>query len=113
MDLQVKINEATTRLLAAQKERADREASAQAHEQAAREDRLAMTALKKEVESLNAVIRHAGVQKATEDAAASAEVSAKAAAKAQADAEQTLARLAEKEKALDAAIAKAKEPAKG
>lgn len=101
MELQKKIDEATTRLMACQQERAAREASALAHEKAAREDRLAMTNLKKETEELNAILRHAGVQKATEDAASAAQ-------RAQASAEETLARLAVKEKQLDETLAKAK-----
>ena len=101
-DLQAKIDEATTRLVAIQKERADAEASANAHEAQAREDRRKMTALKKEAAELEAVLRHSQVQKSVEDAAA-------ATFRAKTEADATLARLAEKEKELDALLARAKE----
>jgi hypothetical protein len=99
-ELQMKIDAATTRLLAVQQERADREASANAHEAQAREDRRVMTALKKESGELDAVLRHSQVQKTVEDAAA-------ATFKAQSSAEEALARLEEKEKRLDELLAKA------
>ena len=100
--LQAKIDEATTRLLTIQKERGDREASANAHEAQAREDRRAMTALKKEAAELDALLRHSQVQKTVEDAAA-------AAFKAKNEAEATLSRLAAKERELDELLAKAKD----
>lgn len=99
-DLLKKIDEVTTRLAELVAIRAEKEASANAHESAARADRLAMHEAKREIESLNVVLRNSNVQRSVE----SAESAAK---KAQTAAEATLARLAEKEKAMDALLAKA------
>lgn len=93
-DLIAKIDAATSRLAELQKERADAEKSANAHEQAAREDRLRMTELKQEIASLDALLRHSQVAKGVEAAAVAAQ-------KAQSEAEATLKRLAEKERQLD------------
>lgn len=100
----------TARAADLQIERRTREASALAHEQAAREDRLAMSAAKKELEEINGLLRHEQVRNLEKTALATAQ-------KAQADAEQAkksveelLTRLTEKEKALDAKMAEAVAP---
>lgn len=98
-DLLKKIDEATTRISDLQKQRADLEAEAQAHEQAARECRLKMGQSKKEIEELATVLRHSQVQRSVETAQESAR-------KAQSDAESALARLVEKEKQTDGALAR-------
>lgn len=61
-DLSTTINAATNRILALQKEYADAEASANAHEQAARADRLRMAELKKERSELNTVLSNSQIQ---------------------------------------------------
>ena len=98
-ELQNKIDAATTRMLALQKERQDREASANAHESQAREDRKAMTAIKIEMAELDSVLRHSQVQKTVEDSAALQR-------KATAEAESVLARVQKQEATLAELIAK-------
>ena len=80
-ELQKKIDDASTRILAAQAERKERLASADAHEAAAREDRLVASRLKEELGELAKVLGHAQVASATQSAQSAAE-SAKAAAEA-------------------------------
>lgn len=118
-DLKAKIDEASSRILAAQKELAEAEADRNRHETAAKtirdnanKARLAANAeaaeqeelsrqadaryqaLKKELEQLNAVLRHTVVAKTVEDSAAAQK-------KAQEEVEATLSRLREKEKETD------------
>lgn len=121
-ELAAKVDAATTRLLVVQKEYADAEASANAHEREARADRLRMTELKKEREELNTVLRHSKVQQSVDSAqAAAAQAQAKAQA-AQLDAEkirietgkvldELRAKSAEMDKAIATANAKSEEAA--
>ena len=88
-DLTAKIDAATSRLLVVQKEYADAEASANAHEQQARADRLRMTDLKRERGELDAALRHSQVQQSvlnSQQLAAQAQAKAEA---AQRDAEKS------------------------
>lgn len=78
-ELQKKIDDASNRILKAQEERKERLKSADAHEAAAREDRLVASRLKEEIGELSKVLGHAQVASATQSAQAAAE-SAKAAA---------------------------------
>jgi len=119
-ELQAKINDATSRILFLTKERATREASALAHEQAAREDRLEMDDIKREIGELNTVLRHSQVAKnigdaqhAARTAQGEAETAKKEAESAKREAEKTrdesnalLESLRAKEKQLDELLAK-------
>ena len=109
-DLQKNVEQASARLIACQQEREAAEKSAQAHEQAARQDRLAMSNLKREAEELRKVLFHAGVQQATEDASAAAKRAQAEAEKHNAEAKKVLDSLAAKEKALDAKLAELAKP---
>ena len=106
-----KITAISARIVEAQKERADREASANAHESQARADRLAMTELKKEIGELTTVLQHSQVQKNVMDAQAAAN-KAKAEAEASAAAQRDLLTDIEaKSKRLDELLAKAEQAA--
>ncbi len=67
--------EAADRILELQAERASYEESAKAHEQQAREDRLAMSRIKKEIEEWTVALRNVKVQQAVESAEAAARAS--------------------------------------
>lgn len=111
-DLQTKIAAATSEQLARQQSAATHRQNwetltkeASALEQSARDKRAeaakekeAAAADEKSARELDAVLRHSQVQKTVEDAAA-------ATLKSKADADATLARLAEKEKQIDAKLA--------
>lgn len=100
-DIQQQIAEVTSRLVEVNKAIADEEKSALAHEAEARAARLRRDELKIERKGLNDTLVHSGVIQQTNAAAEAARAS-------QAVADQAAARMAEKEKELDALIAKAK-----
>lgn len=112
---QKQIADATVRLAELQAEKASREASANAHEAAARADRLAMSDAKKEMEALNVVLRNTQIQsaqhtavQATLQAQAASETAAKEAADLVSRLHVQAAELAEKSKAADATHAELK-----
>ncbi len=96
-----KIAESNDRIVELQKVRVEAEASALAHEQAAREDRMRQSAAKLEAADLQKVVGSARVLTAVELAAMTASQATKQAEKARSDAEAVLARLVEKEKQID------------
>lgn len=111
------INEAAARLATLEQDIKDDEATALAHEKAARESRLSREEKKKEAESLRLVLRNARVQsvmdkalQAASESQKAAEQEREAAAKARSEAEELLKRLSEKEKSLDATLAKIETP---
>lgn len=89
-----RIAEATQKLNELQKERADLEASALAHEAKAREDRRSMSRVKQDMEAISIVLRNAQV-------AARIETAEQAAEKARQQSEAVLAANVEKQKQLD------------
>lgn len=108
LPLDQKITAIGNRIIEAQKQRADLEASALAHEEQARTDRRGMTELKKEIGELTTVLQHSQVAKTVNDAQAAA-LKAKADAEAAAAQQQeTLAKVQQQSKELDELIAKAK-----
>jgi hypothetical protein len=86
-DAQKQIAEATASLAAKQKEIAELEATALAHEASAREARTKRSELKKECEQLTVVLRHSVVQNTLDNAQAAAAKAQAAAEKAQKEAE--------------------------
>lgn len=106
-ELAQQIQEATARIIAAQAEKTAAEASAKNHEEAARADRARYWALKTEIEQLNTVLQHAGVQQQVNNASAAAQEAKAKAEQSQQEAEATLKRLSEKEAKLDELIQKA------
>ena len=114
LPLDQKIAAIGARIVEAQRERSDLEASANAHEAQAREDRRAMTDLKKEIGELTTVLQHTQVQKKVLDAQAAATLAQIDAEKARVDAEASaaaqrdlLADIEAKSQRLDELLAKA------
>lgn len=110
-ELAQKIAEASNRILALQTQKDAAYASAKAHEAEAKAAWQTYWDAKKEIGQLETVLRHAGVQQAADNAAAAAQQAQAKAEEHQKTAEQTLARLAEKEAQLDELLKASAKPA--
>ena len=105
-NLEQDVAAARTRLQQLTQIRADALKSAEAHENAARADRLTASNAKDEMAQLNLVLQHAGVQSEIQQARAAAQSAQADAQKAKEEQEATSKRMAEKEARLDALLAK-------